>query len=84
MPNVKAWSRFRSYLLLSRLYCWFWNCTKSCAGCACGLYRQSGISPCPEDIFIQFYDVDIFQTFASPDGGDIVGCGLVNKVVQPV
>ena len=45
-------------LLPSRLYCRFWNFTKSWLGlvpspahcCARGLYRQSGISPCPEDV----------------------------------
>ena len=39
-----------AHLLPSRLYCRYRSCTGSCARGARGLYRRSGISPCPEDI----------------------------------
>ncbi|EES92403.1 hypothetical protein CLG_B0336 [Clostridium botulinum D str. 1873] len=37
------------YLLPSRLYCRSWDFTKSAIHMARGLYRRSGITPCPED-----------------------------------
>ncbi len=58
-------------LLSSRLYCRFWNCTKSIINhfkqCLMtrGLYRRSGISPCPEEFtFILFYN-NIIQQYYS-------------------
>ena len=39
-----------AHLLPSRLYCRYRSCAGSCARGARGLYRRSGISPCPEDI----------------------------------
>lgn len=43
------------HLLSSRLYCRFRSCTGSCLT-ACGLYRRSGITPCPED-FLFLYNI---------------------------
>ena len=44
-------TRSTSLLLSSRLYCRSWSYTKS-AITARGLYRRSGIAPCPEEFLV--------------------------------
>ena len=46
---LRCKKRLEIYLFPSRLYCRYWNCTNSAY--AHGLYRRSGITPCPKDIF---------------------------------
>jgi len=50
-----AWQNTKNHILLpSRLYCRYRNHTYS--ACARGLYRRSGIAPCPEDYpFVNLY-----------------------------
>ena len=40
------------FLLSSRLYCRFWNFTKSATLVGRGLYRRWGIAPRPEELVI--------------------------------
>ena len=49
-PKALRRQKILAHLLPSRLYCRYRNRTGSCARGARGLYRRSGISPCPEDI----------------------------------
>ena len=48
------------FLLSSRLYCRFWNCTKSATQIYCagrGLYRRLGIAPSPEEFSLLFVPI---------------------------
>ena len=50
MPKKRL--RKKTGLLPSRLYCRFWNLTKSAAFAGRGLYRRWGIAPRPEERYL--------------------------------
>jgi hypothetical protein len=56
VSNIGAGNLIIPHLLLSRLYCRYRNLTGSCLS-ARGLYRRSGISPCPEDLLFNYTSI---------------------------